>query len=261
MAREDAVERAVGEGQIECVALDELGVRSLVAGDLEHRLALVEAGDLAGEKARDEAGAAGHVEGPPRRKARTASKTAVPLGPPPGSGARCVEAALEPPVVVLVSACVVVRLHGNLRVRKVLPLESVPNFSEGRDRGTIDAIGEALATGARLLDVHSDPDHNRSVFTLVADDAGLVNGLVAGVECARERIDLRHHEGAHPWVGAADVVPLVPIAPADMERARAAAPRSRVASANWRCRCSCTEDRGAGRRSSGTAGRASSSAG
>jgi glutamate formiminotransferase len=105
----------------------------------------------------------------------------------------------------------------------VLPLESVPNFSEGRDRKTIDAIGEALSVGARLLDVHADPDHNRSVFTLVADDAELVEALVAGVACARERIDLRRHEGAHPRIGAADVVPLVAIAPGDTERAQAAA--------------------------------------
>jgi glutamate formiminotransferase len=105
----------------------------------------------------------------------------------------------------------------------VLPLESVPNFSEGRDRETIDAIGRALSGPARLLDVHADPDHNRSVFTLVGDEADLVESLVAGVACARELIDLRRHEGAHPRTGAADVVPLVPIVPGDMERARAAA--------------------------------------
>jgi glutamate formiminotransferase len=104
-----------------------------------------------------------------------------------------------------------------------LPLESVPNVSEGRVSDTIAAIGEALSAHALLLDVHSDADHNRSVFTLVGDERELVNALVAGVECARERIDLRRHEGAHPRVGAADVVPLVPIEPADMERARATA--------------------------------------
>jgi glutamate formiminotransferase len=106
----------------------------------------------------------------------------------------------------------------------VLPLESVPNFSEGRDGATIEAIGSALTdAGARLLDVHADADHNRSVFTLVGSEAELVAGLVAGVGCARERIDLRRHEGAHPRVGAADVVPFVPIVPADMERAQSAA--------------------------------------
>jgi len=104
-----------------------------------------------------------------------------------------------------------------------LPLEAVPNFSEGRDSAVIDAVAAALGGGARLLDVHSDEDHNRSVFTLVGDDASLVDALLAGIACARERIDLRRHEGVHPRIGAADVVPLVPIRPDDMERARAAA--------------------------------------
>jgi glutamate formiminotransferase len=104
-----------------------------------------------------------------------------------------------------------------------LPLESVPNFSEGRDRATIDALGAALAERAELLDVHADVDHNRSVFTVVGDEGALVDALLAAIDCARERIDLRRHEGAHPRIGAADVVPLVPIAPEDMPRARTAA--------------------------------------
>ncbi|OLB26227.1 MAG: glutamate formimidoyltransferase [Actinobacteria bacterium 13_2_20CM_68_14] len=104
-----------------------------------------------------------------------------------------------------------------------LPLESVPNFSEGRDRATLDALAGALSARARLLDVHADADHNRSVFTLVADEDDLVEALVAGIACARERIDLRRHEGAHPRVGAADVVPVVPLRPGDMERAKRAA--------------------------------------
>jgi glutamate formiminotransferase len=105
----------------------------------------------------------------------------------------------------------------------VLPLESVPNFSEGRDRATIAAIVEALSGGVRLLDVHSDADHNRSVFTIVGVDDALVDALLAGLACARDRIDLRRHEGAHPRIGAADVVPVVPLRPDDMERAKAAA--------------------------------------
>jgi glutamate formiminotransferase / 5-formyltetrahydrofolate cyclo-ligase len=104
-----------------------------------------------------------------------------------------------------------------------MPLEVVPNFSEGRDPATIEAIGAALAAHAELLDVHSDPDHNRSVFTAVGGDAGVVDALVAAVAVARDRIDLRRHQGAHPRIGAADVVPVVPIAPGDMERAQAAA--------------------------------------
>jgi glutamate formiminotransferase len=103
------------------------------------------------------------------------------------------------------------------------PLESVPNFSEGRDRATIDALVEALGSRARLLDVHADEDHNRSVFTLVGSEDELTAALLAGITCARERIDLRRHEGAHPRIGAADVVPIVPLVPEDMRRARAAA--------------------------------------
>jgi glutamate formiminotransferase len=101
-----------------------------------------------------------------------------------------------------------------------LPLESVPNFSEGRDAGTIEALRSALAAHADVLDVHSDADHNRSVFTLVGDDTSLVEALLAGVACACERIDLRSHEGAHPRIGAADVVPIVALDPTDRERAR-----------------------------------------
>jgi glutamate formiminotransferase len=101
-----------------------------------------------------------------------------------------------------------------------LPLQSVPNFSEGRDAGTIEALRSALATHADVLDVHSDADHNRSVFTLVGDDTSLVEALLAGVACARERIDLRSHDGAHPRIGAADVVPIVALEPTDRERAR-----------------------------------------
>jgi glutamate formiminotransferase/formiminotetrahydrofolate cyclodeaminase len=104
-----------------------------------------------------------------------------------------------------------------------LPLESVPNFSEGRDRVTLDALAETLSERARLLDVHVDPDHNRSVFTLVGEDDELVEALLAGIACARERIDLREHEGAHPRVGAADVVPFVPVQAGDMGRAKEAA--------------------------------------
>ena len=105
----------------------------------------------------------------------------------------------------------------------MLPLESVPNFAEGRDRATIDAIGAALSRRVRLLDVHTDPDHNRSVFTVVGEDDALVDALVSGVEVARDRIDLDRHEGAHPRIGAADVVPVVALRPELMGRAKAAA--------------------------------------
>jgi glutamate formiminotransferase len=88
---------------------------------------------------------------------------------------------------------------------------------------TLDALAAAISTNARLLDVHADGDHNRSVFTLVAGEDELVEALVAATACARERIDLRRHEGAHPRIGAADVVPVVPVRPDDMERAKQAA--------------------------------------
>jgi glutamate formiminotransferase len=104
-----------------------------------------------------------------------------------------------------------------------LPLESVPNFSEGRDRATIDALADALSSSAELLDVHSDSDHNRSVFTLVGEPDALVEALIASVACARDRIDLTTHVGAHPRIGAADVVPIVALNPVDAEKARACA--------------------------------------
>jgi glutamate formiminotransferase len=101
-----------------------------------------------------------------------------------------------------------------------LPLESVPNFSEGRDRGTIAALEAALAAHAEVLDVHADADHNRSVFTLVGSEQELGDALLGGIAAAKERIDLRRHDGAHPRIGAADVVPIVPLQPEHMERAR-----------------------------------------
>jgi glutamate formiminotransferase len=104
-----------------------------------------------------------------------------------------------------------------------LPLESVPNLSEGRDEGVLADLRAAMSTPARLLDVHTDWDHHRSVFTLVGSEEELVATLSAGVRRAVERIDLRRHDGAHPRVGAADVVPLVPLEPADEPAARRAA--------------------------------------
>ena len=99
-------------------------------------------------------------------------------------------------------------------------LLAVPNVSEGRDRAVLDAIGAAFGThGVQVLDVHTDADHHRSVFTLVAEPEPLVEALLAGIACARDRIDLRRHAGAHPRIGAADVVPVVPLRPTEMEQA------------------------------------------
>jgi glutamate formiminotransferase len=104
-----------------------------------------------------------------------------------------------------------------------LPLESVPNLSEGRDESVLDALREAMSAPARLLDIHVDRDHHRSVYTLVGSADELVETLFSGIRRAAEVIDLRAHQGAHPRVGAADVVPLVPLALADEPAARAAA--------------------------------------
>jgi glutamate formiminotransferase len=102
-------------------------------------------------------------------------------------------------------------------------LEAVPNVSEGRDQAVVSAIGAAFAESATLLDVHSDADHHRSVFTLVGGDDPLIDSLLAGIATAVALVDLREHFGVHPRVGAADVVPLVPLSPEEMELAVAAA--------------------------------------
>jgi glutamate formiminotransferase len=104
-----------------------------------------------------------------------------------------------------------------------LPLESVPNFSEGRDPEAIAALKSSLSQPGRLLDVHTDWDHHRSVFTIVGSGDELVETLTAGISTAAQWIDLRGHEGAHPRIGAADVVPLVPLRPEDEPAARDAA--------------------------------------
>jgi glutamate formiminotransferase len=110
-----------------------------------------------------------------------------------------------------------------------LPLESVPNVSEGRDETALAELTTAFSSPARLLDVHTDWDHHRSVFTLVGSGPDLVETLLAGIAAAAERIDLREHAGAHPRIGAADVVPLVPLdaeaEPAAREAALALADR------------------------------------
>jgi glutamate formiminotransferase / 5-formyltetrahydrofolate cyclo-ligase len=87
-------------------------------------------------------------------------------------------------------------------------LLAVPNVSEGSDRAAIEAVGAAFAP-ARVLDIHSDPDHGRSVFTLAAEQGELARALVAGAREATARIDLRAHAGSHPHVGALDVAPVV----------------------------------------------------
>jgi glutamate formiminotransferase len=92
----------------------------------------------------------------------------------------------------------------------VTTLIAVPNVSEGRDRAALDAIGGAFgAAGARVLDVHADVDHHRSVFTLAGAPGALGPALAAGTEEALRHIDLSRERGIHPHVGAVDVVPVV----------------------------------------------------
>jgi glutamate formiminotransferase / 5-formyltetrahydrofolate cyclo-ligase len=89
-------------------------------------------------------------------------------------------------------------------------LLAVPNVSEGRDVAALDAIGDAFsAGGARVLDVHADPDHHRAVFTLAGEPGTLHASLASGARAAIERIDLTAHAGLHPHVGAIDVAPVV----------------------------------------------------
>src|SRR5947208_9857731 len=87
-------------------------------------------------------------------------------------------------------------------------LLAVPNISEGRDPQLIAELARAFAP-AKLLDVHSDPDDGRSVFTLAARQGELAAALVAGARAAAERIDLSAHDGAHPHVGSLDLAPVV----------------------------------------------------
>jgi glutamate formiminotransferase len=102
-------------------------------------------------------------------------------------------------------------------------LECVINISEGRRLDVVAAVG--AAAGGHLLDVHTDADHHRSVLTLAGPD--VEEAAFAVVAEAAARIDLRHHEGVHPRLGAADVVPFVPLHGASM--ADAVAARDRLA--------------------------------
>jgi glutamate formiminotransferase len=91
-------------------------------------------------------------------------------------------------------------------------LECVPNFSEGRDKSKVDAIVDAMKMpGVYLLDREMDADHNRCVITLVGDRDAIQEAAIRGVGKAAELIDLNIHTGAHPRMGAADVVPFIPI--------------------------------------------------
>lgn len=97
-------------------------------------------------------------------------------------------------------------------------IECVPNFSEGRRPEVIDQIVGAIASvpGVLVLDVESDADHHRSVVTLVGSPEAIVEGVFAGIKTAQQLINLDEHKGAHPRLGATDVVPFIPIRDASM---------------------------------------------
>jgi len=101
-------------------------------------------------------------------------------------------------------------------------LLAVPNVSEGTDAARIGALEAAFTRGGRLLDRHSDADHDRTVFTL-ADGGALREALALGAEEAIETVDMAGYRGAHPAIGALDVCPVVWLHPDDRDRARAEA--------------------------------------
>src|SRR2546430_4473292 len=106
-------------------------------------------------------------------------------------------------------------------------VECVPNFSEGRDAATLEALRTALTTvpGVRLLDVQADTSHNRSVFTFVAPPDAAVEAALSAMRVATERIDLTKHRGEHPRMGATDVVPFIPVRDVTMDQCVALARR------------------------------------
>jgi glutamate formiminotransferase / 5-formyltetrahydrofolate cyclo-ligase len=105
--------------------------------------------------------------------------------------------------------------------------ECVPNVSEGRDPRAIEAIAQAVRAvpGARLADVHADPDHNRSVFTFLGPPRAVEEAALALAAAVFARVDMREHRGIHPRIGALDVLPFVPLREATMDEAVALARR------------------------------------
>jgi glutamate formiminotransferase len=120
------------------------------------------------------------------------------------------------------------------RLISMVVIECVPNVSEGRRTEVVDLIADAIrrTTGARLLDYSSDASHNRSVFTLAGDAAGVERAVMAIYERAIAAIDLRAQRGEHPRIGAVDVVPFVPIEGVTMTECVALAQQVGAAIAN-----------------------------
>jgi glutamate formiminotransferase / 5-formyltetrahydrofolate cyclo-ligase len=99
------------------------------------------------------------------------------------------------------------------------PLLAVPNVSEGRDPARIAGLRRAFAQRASVLDVHSDSDHDRTVFTLGGKPDDVREALVRGAAAAIEAIDMTHYAGVHPAIGALDVCPVVWLSEADRDSA------------------------------------------
>ncbi len=99
-------------------------------------------------------------------------------------------------------------------------VECVPNFSEGRRPEVVDAIVKALTSvnNVYLLDREMDADHNRAVITIVGPPESIGEAAIRGVETAMKHIDLTKHQGAHPRMGATDVVPFIPIRGSTVEQ-------------------------------------------
>ena len=100
-------------------------------------------------------------------------------------------------------------------------MECVPNFSEGRDLQKIDQIVAPFRAraGVKLLDYSNDEDHNRLVVTVVGEPEPLREAVIEAIGVAVKLIDLNHHQGQHPRMGAVDVVPFIPIKGVTMEEA------------------------------------------
>ena len=116
-------------------------------------------------------------------------------------------------------------------------LECVPNFSEGRRGEVVEALAGAVrrVRGTRLLDVSPDPDHNRVVLTFIGGADAVFDAAQRSAEVAVAQIDLRVHQGVHPRIGAADVIPFVPLFGASLEECAGLARRlGRELASRWR---------------------------
>ena len=104
-------------------------------------------------------------------------------------------------------------------------METVPNFSEGRNQETIELIAECFngMEDVKLLDYSADADHNRSVFTAVGEPGALCDAVIKAAGIALERIDLTQHRGQHPRMGCVDVIPFIPVRNCTLQDADAAA--------------------------------------